>query len=229
MADGTILFKPTRSRIWSIDLDVSVSEQHQGDVDVTDHPVEKGFNVTDHVRAKPETITIDGFVSNTPTYFPEKSNVRVNQDGTFTGETIARTATQGVAFTDKSNRKYTWETNAEGDGSRGAQAYKTLKTIKDSGSIITISTSLRTYENMVMTSLSVPRVADNGNGLRFTASFKQIRVVNSATDSTTRQITKAKPKKELEKKAPQTSVRQTSTFLDGAKALISGVSNVLGN
>jgi hypothetical protein len=47
-------------------LDVSESENHAGDVDATDHPVEQGANITDHLRPKPRTLSITGMVSNAP-------------------------------------------------------------------------------------------------------------------------------------------------------------------
>lgn len=47
-------------------VDVSESETHAGEVDATDHPVEQGANITDHLRPKPRTLSITGLVSNTP-------------------------------------------------------------------------------------------------------------------------------------------------------------------
>lgn len=47
-------------------LDASLSETHAQDAEATDHPVEQGANITDHVRPKPQMLTIEGFVSNTP-------------------------------------------------------------------------------------------------------------------------------------------------------------------
>lgn len=48
-------------------LDASISETHSADADATDHPVEQGSNITDHIRPKPRTLSIEGIISNTPT------------------------------------------------------------------------------------------------------------------------------------------------------------------
>jgi hypothetical protein len=47
-------------------IDVAVTEEHGSEAEITDHPVEKGGNVTDHMRVKPATVAIEGIVSDTP-------------------------------------------------------------------------------------------------------------------------------------------------------------------
>lgn len=47
-------------------IDVAKVEQHSFENEVTSFPVEKGADVTDHVRARPISVSIDGVVSNTP-------------------------------------------------------------------------------------------------------------------------------------------------------------------
>lgn len=56
-------------QIAQIEVDVSVSETHETDCDVTENPVESGANVTDHVQVKPARLTIEGLVSDTPIKF----------------------------------------------------------------------------------------------------------------------------------------------------------------
>lgn len=48
-----------------IEFDVA-DETHAVSSDVTDHPVETGVNISDHVRPRPKTFTIEGIISNTP-------------------------------------------------------------------------------------------------------------------------------------------------------------------
>ncbi len=47
-----------------IELDASLSETYSHDSVVTEHPVEGGQNITDHVRVQPVRLSIDGFISN---------------------------------------------------------------------------------------------------------------------------------------------------------------------
>jgi hypothetical protein len=44
-------------------LDASYSQQHEFAAEVTEHPVEQGIDVADHVRRLPITLRIDGVVS----------------------------------------------------------------------------------------------------------------------------------------------------------------------
>jgi hypothetical protein len=57
----------TIGTIW---IDVSLSETHSLSADVTEHPVEDGVNITDHVRPQPRTVQVEGLVTNHPTELP---------------------------------------------------------------------------------------------------------------------------------------------------------------
>lgn len=74
----TLLYQPTKTRLEgtvegifgastiTLELDANVSEGFQGDVAITEHPVETGANITDHARLNSEKVTIEGIISNTP-------------------------------------------------------------------------------------------------------------------------------------------------------------------
>lgn len=47
-------------------LDVNISEEHSLESEVTDHPVEKGADITDNVRVKPDVVNIESIVSDSP-------------------------------------------------------------------------------------------------------------------------------------------------------------------
>jgi hypothetical protein len=166
------LLTPTRAQLGAIVLDASISEQHSAEVEVTEHPVEKGANIADHLRPKPEVLTIEGLVTNTP-LDPSAALVRRTQGST------------------------QFDSRAELQPERAGQAYADLRALKDSGELVTVVTSLRTYENMALRSLSVPRDARSGQALRFTATLVQVRTVTSATVS----VPRAQKKTSLGKKA----------------------------
>lgn len=48
------------------EIDVTLSEDHSFDSEVTEHPVESGADVADHVRARPIVVVLECQVSNTP-------------------------------------------------------------------------------------------------------------------------------------------------------------------
>jgi len=50
-----------------ITFDAALSITPTADTDATDHPVEQGAAITDHLRPKPKQLAVVGFISNTPT------------------------------------------------------------------------------------------------------------------------------------------------------------------
>ncbi len=71
----TVLFKVTPTKLGSIILDATVSATYSAKVDITEHPVEKGAGKSDHLRPKPETLTIEGIISNTPIAAAERKKL----------------------------------------------------------------------------------------------------------------------------------------------------------
>jgi len=122
-------------------LDAAPSEDHAFESEVTSHPVEDGADITDHVRARPVTVSISGVVSDSP---------------------IGAVADQRVL----------------GDVP-SADAFTLLLEIRDAREPVTIQTNLRTFDNMVLTSLQVPQDASTGQSLRFRATFVQVELVRN--------------------------------------------------
>jgi hypothetical protein len=168
MAELTLLFRPTPAKIDSLVLDASITESHVGEVEVTEHPVEKGAAISDHSRPRPDLLTIEGLVSNTPLNLTQAQRAG---------------AAQGT------------EQAIQGQPGYAEAAYAILRDLRETGKLITVVTALRTYDNMVMVQLTVPRSAKTGEALRFTAQFKQVRVVqNKVTTITVAKEPKARGK-----------------------------------
>jgi hypothetical protein len=54
------------SDLFSMEFDAVLTEGHSWSNDITSNPVERGVDVTDHIREIPDQITLVGFVTNTP-------------------------------------------------------------------------------------------------------------------------------------------------------------------
>jgi hypothetical protein len=128
--------------IGAVQLDASLNETHSGSVDVTQHPVEEGADITDHVRIKPETLSITGIVSNTPLIF--LASLRESP-------------------------------------TRAEEAYEKLRDILRTREPISVITTLRQYENMVLTSMQTNRDASTGNVVNVTLNFQEIIIASSET------------------------------------------------
>lgn len=59
----------SKAEIGTLRLDVSLSETHTANAEVTDNPVEDGTLVSDHIILKPKSLAIEGLVTETPIRF----------------------------------------------------------------------------------------------------------------------------------------------------------------
>lgn len=154
------LFILSRARagglVGTITVGAAISEAINLDNTTTDHPVEEGSDITDHVRPEPVKISADCWISNSPTDASEQQTASQNS--------------------------FAPVTNAQGIGEVPGYAlsvYASLVDLRDSGSLLTVISSKGRFSSMVITNLSLPCTAENFNGIQFSANFKQIIVVQN--------------------------------------------------
>ncbi len=157
-------------QLQSIDLDATVRQAHESSATATEHTVERGANVSDHVRANLDRITLEVVVSNQPITVPKTQMDGIGRaaggleivDG-FTGITLAQANV--LVF--------------DSDFDRVRTIYDLLLDLKSSGEIVSIITTLREYEDMVLLRVSPVREAATGDALVATVEARQINVVDS--------------------------------------------------
>jgi len=179
----SLLFKSKKgAQIGELICDATIREVHDYKNDVTEWPVEEGFNITDHIRRAPDEITIDGFITNSPvlqTNIQRIGQFVGTQTDPFIAGVIGSAANIGGAVFKSLKR--------EDSANQVELALDILLAIsgrKIDGSnidpqLIQIITGLRVYTNMAMQSLSIPRDAKTGEAMNFTSRFKQIEVVST--------------------------------------------------
>lgn len=193
MADTiSLAYRATLTKLDTLTIDATIQETHGSTADVTDHPVEEGSDVSDHKRDKPDTLKIEGLISNTP--------INRGQITRSLPRSFVDTAAEALS-------------NASRPGYAEA-AYTTLRGLKESGKLITVITALRVYENMMLTELSAPRDSKTGDGLAFTASLRSVRLVRNrrvAITTADPTLAKAATKKKTGTKATKTAKEDTKT------------------
>jgi hypothetical protein len=141
MANSSIFFpdltNPTK--IGSIEVDILIEQEHKLESDVTEHPVEDGFAVADHVIRKAIKVSMVVGVTLSPVTWLDRL-----------GSATDKITNALAAF---------------------EQIYKNAQPI-------TIVTPTNMWENMIMTSASIPRNIDNKNLIKIPCEFTQIRRVN---------------------------------------------------
>ena len=210
-----------------VQLDVYDSETHGMPTEVTEFPVEDGPDISDNVRRKPKTLTIEGYVSDTPLpqnhgsglasktadlgprtlnvpatasfgskltkldvpSSPLRPQLTALASAGFSALAGALGFDQGTSAnfrtvnpaqqTTVTVQSWSWA----GWSSRVAETFALLEKAYDNACLMTVTTDLKVYTNMVFADngLQVPRKTEDGNGAPFSLSLKQIRVVNSQT------------------------------------------------
>lgn len=141
-------------RIDTVELDAAITEKHSAKVEITKHPIEEGANPTDHARLLPFQISVDGMLTNTPL----GAEVRAARGVTTSAQT---------------------STGAAGAAGPAQRSMAALEKIRVDRRAVTVVSDFRTYQNMLITSIEVPRDAKAGEAIRFSIAMEEIRFVKS--------------------------------------------------
>lgn len=158
-------------------IDSATNISHQLNSDLTDNPVEEGIDVSDHVDIRPITLSFDGVISEAPISIEQAIIGNVSgAAGGFIGQAGGGIA--GVAATVGIARLGGLLMNDEGK-KRVTDAYLAMLELRDLRIPVTIVTELQQYKSMILTSFNPVQNAQNGNSLVFTATFREIRIVQT--------------------------------------------------
>jgi hypothetical protein len=166
MAGVSLIFEQQLGKIDSVEFDATLSELHSGEAKITEHPVEAGANVTDHIRPQPVSVQLDGVITNSPL-----------QQGEYqlTIPPITPLQPQRVRASTTLIR------GIEGPPHRAEAAYEALEQLRLSGTRCKVVTSLREYDSMVITSIECPRDAQIGDAVRVRVTLVRIETAESRT------------------------------------------------
>ncbi len=143
----------------------------------TEHEVEDGSVISDHVTNKESPITLTGIVTDYPITLASAAIGNVaGASGSLISDkygSIAGTAATGL-FSALGN-------TLVNEGKPSLNAYKVFKQIREKKIPIKVVTGLDVFENMIMTNLNINRTASTATALHFTASFKKIVIAQSET------------------------------------------------
>lgn len=153
---------PQSANIGGIDVQVDLEETHESILEVTQHPVEDGADITDHSYMRPVELVMRCGWSNAQ-----------GIPNPITNFAAAQSLVKTVFNKDS--------TESASDFVTGV--YMQLRKLQSSRELITINTSLLNYASMLITSLQVTRDQRTASVLMVTASFRQVILV--APKSTT--------------------------------------------
>lgn len=146
------LFRKSNLKIGSISIDASLSEVHSSSLKTTDNPVENGFDATDHAQIEPKTLQLECVLTDVP--------IRVG----------LLDSALGIFETVKS---------MAGKNKRAYDNYEKLLELQKNRTPITITTGLKSYDNMLIENIMVDRDSNIGDAIKLRISLKEIKILNS--------------------------------------------------
>jgi hypothetical protein len=185
----TITYEDDAGAVVSVKFDITTQETHELSNLVTEHPVEKGADISDNVQPQLDVFTIEGYVSDAPTL----SNPGVLDIAEFKGVELQISAhplpikfTAGAAVGALldlvtgagGNPKATMLTWSDMP-SRKKALYDLLRGIRDDARVCRVLTPMHDYDDMILSQLTSTRTPDSGSGAVFSVVFKQIKFVTS--------------------------------------------------
>lgn len=169
-------------------IDATPEERHRMSAIATDHDVERGVTITDHVRPEPRTLTLLAVISDTPIRATDALGGSLQ---TYELDLPARTAHSRAA---RQTGPSSWEAAEASERAadpvrvqlftpdvenptRVVDTWATLLDARDRALLATITTRLETYESMVLLEATTTRTAADGTWIRCELTFRQIRQV----------------------------------------------------
>ena len=154
MAQATMVYKTPSKSIGGITVDAFLSENYQFANEVSEIPIEEGVTVTDNVTEAPDEITIEGFFG----------KYEFKAEGSMSDNKL-KNISKKIPDTLQRVKRY----------------YQELLRIKKERQPITLVTGLDTFEDMIITSLNIPRDVETGADLHFTMTLKKLPIIHSET------------------------------------------------
>jgi len=170
----------------AIVVDVTIEENHSDTAMITEHPVESGGSVSDHVKKNPDRLTAVVFVTDTPIISPNVDGANGSTgplDLEGASSRFTKYAKSGEAAEQKTT-SYQKSVNVLSfpDGvDRVRAVYDAFRRAKDEGVIFSVITSLREYESLVIADISAPKSAKSGGSVTMTIEFREFRFVSTET------------------------------------------------
>lgn len=144
------------------EFDATVHESHEYTNIVTEFPVERGFNISDHAIRVPEKLTITGFVTNSPIPHSRGSVSVLLERGDRINDAL-ESLLQIAGF------------------DPAGKLSEEVAAIRRAPQVVTVVTGLRSYSSMVITNIVIDRDKSSGSSISPTIEMRRLVVVYSET------------------------------------------------
>lgn len=154
---SSLLVKPKRA-VGPMSLQVTISENHEDEMEITDHPIEQGAIISDHAYKRPAVVTIQGAWSLSPSQAGLIDGVIGGVKATISGvkQILSGKAPDGMT-----------------------DIYTRLLKLQKEAIPFDIYTGKRKYSNMLIRGLTVSTDKLTENCLMVTIVCREVQIVNT--------------------------------------------------
>lgn len=159
VVQGSLFFRDHAFGLSELPFDMLIDESHSIEFDISEHAVENGSSIADHVQEKLRSVTVTGMFTN--------HSLKGRSGGFVQGESIEYSPD---------------EVNIEGrQGTKDTciPRLEKLKEIARRRNPVTLYTALEDFElsdiSMVIESISYDRGPDDGESIKFTMKLREVR------------------------------------------------------
>lgn len=177
---------------YSLSFDAIMSVTHVRKATSTEHAVEKGADISDHVKQELDSVSFDACISNEPVkdwnghgmYFSQEelqyTQAKRPLPLTPGGLLIAGVGAAINSVSSPATPVKVGVRRFKKEGNYVAEMFAELIKIKESGQLCEVLTTDWNYENMVLVSCELKRKPEDGTAGSFALEFRKVRVVDVA-------------------------------------------------
>ncbi len=202
-ARGWVALVPDDASVPYVGFDTTLAETHSNTAVITDHPVEIGSNVTDHIRPTPGEFSCVVFVTNTPIVAAGGTQTPANVAGITGDNSVSIDFPAAFLVKPKGAPIFTPGGAIQalggligslfGDGTPTSIAplsfpapfdaiqstYEALTKLQDAGVTMSVFTSILEYPSMAIAKVEMPRTMSGG--AEISLDFKRIVTVSTSS------------------------------------------------
>jgi hypothetical protein len=220
---GTRIDRDVQGKSSILNLDATLSESFSAPIELTQHPVERGVDISDHVILKPQVLKIEGVFSATKLRGEEGLQNQLAGAATSIAASVGQSLGGAVgAIGGGIAASFLSKTQA---GTFNDSSFKQLESVieeflqmRKAKQTVTIITGLKRYSNFILTGFDVSRNQNSGLSFNVSLQFQELLTASLQTASVpVPAIVKALPKSDQGKKdpAPVTEAKAQSYSLLG--------------
>ena len=197
VVQGSLFFQDESFGLSELPFDLLIDESHGIEFDITDHAVENGSSVSDHVSERLRSVSVTGLFTNHPMGTDRRYYVNDDETVNERPDTVNIEGRQAVTNTSR-------------------ERFEKLKEIARRRNQVRLVTAMEVYEAMVIESVSADRGPDDGESIKFTMKLREVKTaklqavtVNGTWNPPAPPVQETEPQQKMSKKESKGKVSAT--------------------